>query len=88
MDSLFTYQFGKDWSTYYHPSFIPLYDINFTNDSLENVAKEICKDDEFCKYDIAATGRSEIGEATYKGGQDFEQLINLSQPSKIYFSYM
>ena len=35
----------------------------------------------FCKFDIAATGRVEIGETTYQGGQDFEQLVNLSKPS-------
>lgn len=82
LDSLFTYRFGEDWSTFYHPSFIPLYNVTFGNSSLEELANEICKNDEFCKYDIAATGRREVGEATYKSVQDFEQLIDLSQPSK------
>ena len=36
----------------------------------------------FVLFDIAATGRIEIGEATFTGGQDFEMLINLSKPSK------
>ena len=80
--SLFTYPFGKEWWSFSHPSFSPFYDISFSSSALEQKAKEICGDDEFCLFDIAATGRVEIGEATFTGGQDFEMLINLSKPSK------
>ena len=80
-DSLFTYKFGQDWSTFYFPDFTPVYEPSFVDPVLEDKANEICGDDLFCKFDIAATGRVEIGEATYQGGQDFEQLVNLSKPS-------
>ena len=80
-DSLFTYKFGQDWSTFYFPDFTPVYEPSFVDSVLEEKANEICGDDLFCKFDIAATGRVEIGEATYQGGQDFEQLVNLSKPS-------
>ena len=80
-DSLFTYKFGQDWSTFYFPDFIPVYEPSFVDPVLEDKANKICGDDLFCKFDIAATGRVEIGEATYQGGQDFEQLVNLSKPS-------
>ena len=81
-ESMFTYPFGKEWQSFSHPLFSPFYDISFSDSALEVKAKEICGDDEFCLFDIAATGRIEIGEATFTGGQDFEMLINLSKPSK------
>ena len=68
--------------SFYDPSYSPIYHINFSNSSLEEKAKKICGDDEFCLFDIAATGRVEIGETTFTGGQDFERLINLSKQSK------
>ena len=82
-DSLFTYQFGQSWSTFYFPFFIPTYEPNFTDPSIKQKADEICGDDEFCKFDIAATGRVEIGEATHETVQEVEVVANLSQPSKL-----
>lgn len=81
-DSLFSYAFSKTLETYYDPSYIPTYEAVFTDPSLEQEAIRICGNDEFCKFDIAATGRVEIGEATFNGGQAIEQLVNLSKPSK------
>ena len=81
-NSLFTYSFNETWRTYYNPSFTPIYEPVFTNTTLEEKANEICGNDEFCKFDIAATGRTEVGEATYNSGQDFERLVNMSKPSK------
>ena len=80
-DSLFTYHSGKSWSTFYCPDFTPVYEPRFNDSALEDKANEICGEDVFCKFDIAATGRVEIGETTYQGGRDFEQLVNLSKPS-------
>ena len=81
-DSLFTYQFGESWSTFYFPFFTPAYEPLFSDPSLKQKADEICGDDEFCKFDIAATGRVEIGETTNQAVQEVEKLINLSRPSK------
>ena len=80
-DSLFTYHSGQSWSTFYCPDFTPVFEPPFDDPALEDKANEICGDDVFCKFDIAATGRVEIGETTYQGGQDFQQLVNLSKPS-------
>ena len=79
---MFTYSFTETWRTYYDPSFTPVYEPVFNDATLEEKANEICGNDEFCKFDIAATGRIEIGEATYNGGQDLERLVNMSKPSK------
>ena len=79
-DSLFTYQFGQNWSTFYFPFFTPAYEPIFSDPSLKQKADEICGDDKYCKFDIAATGRVEIGEATLQAAQEFEELLNLSKP--------
>ena len=47
---------------------------------------EICGDDEYCKFDIAATGRVEIGEATIQTEQEFEELI-LSKPGTVTINF-
>ena len=83
-DSIFFYEFLNSWSTYYDPSFTPVYEPVFNDATLKEKANEICGNDEFCKFDIAATGSTEIGEATYNGGKMFEEIVNLSQPSKQY----
>ena len=83
---MFTYSFTETWRTYYDPSFTPVYEPIFNDATLEEKANEICGNDEFCKFDIAATGRTEIGEATYNGGRDFERLVNMSKPSKIIYT--
>ena len=59
-----------------------MYEPFFSDTALEKKADEVCGDDVFCKFDIATTGRIEIGEATYRGGQELEQLVNLSKPGK------
>ena len=84
-DSLFTYKCEESWSTYYFPSFTPVYEPSFSDPALEEKANQICGDDEFCKFDIATTGRVEIGETTYQGGQEFNELVNLSKPSNFKF---
>ena len=81
-DSLFSYSFPNSWPTYYDPTFTPVYEPVFNDATLEEKANEICGNDEFCKFDIAATGSTEVGEATYNGGKMFEEIVNLSQPSE------
>ena len=81
---MFTYPSGQDWLSFHFPSFTPFYNVNFSNSALEQKANEICGDDKFCLFDIAATRRVEVGEATFSGGQVFEMLINMSQPSKLH----
>ena len=58
--SLFVYQPDKNWDTFYDPYFTPSYQPPFTSPDLETRAREICGDDRFCLFDIAATGMSEL----------------------------
>jgi hypothetical protein len=79
-DSLFTYASGQNWSTFYQPDFTPAFDPIFTSSELETQADMICGDDQFCRFDIAATSRTDIGLSTLLGGVEFEAIANISQP--------
>ena len=81
-ESLFSYPFGKDWSSYYFPEFVPIYEPTFSDSNLETLANSICQGDPFCLYDIATTQNTAIGQTTQQGGQDLEALIELSQPGE------
>ena len=82
-DSLFFYKAGENWTIFYRPQYNPLYEPVFANSELEEMAKELCKNDTFCLYDIAATGRVELGMTTLRGSEDFEELVELSAPGKL-----
>ena len=43
---------------------------------------EICGDDQFCVFDIAATEREEVGMSTMQGNLDLEVITELSQPGQ------
>ena len=77
-ESLFTYKNGEIWATYYSPSFIPVYNASFKDADLEAKAREVCGNDIFCLFDIAATGKVELGMSTLQGSQDFERIVELS----------
>ena len=85
-NSLFTYQPGESWATYYDPYFVPTYQTLFNDSDLAAQAGELCSDDPFCLFDIAATGRVDIGLSTLQGSQDFQQIVEISLPGT--HSYM
>ncbi len=78
--SLFSYQPGDNWANYYDPYFVPYFTPVFTNPILEMQANEFCEGDEFCLYDIAATGNVDIGLATLQESQRYEEIIKFSLP--------
>ena len=82
-DSLFFYNDVQNWFTFYRPHYTPLFGAVFTSPELEEKAKKLCKNDSFCLYDIAATGRVELGMTTLRGSEDFEELVELSAPGKL-----
>ena len=79
-DSLFFYEEDKSWADYFDPNFTPAYKPTFTDPALEEKAMEICGDDQFCVFDIAATEREEVGMSTMQGNLDLEMITELSQP--------
>ena len=50
----------------------------FASPELEAEARDVCQNDTFCLYDIAATGRVELGMTTLRGNQEFEEIAELS----------
>ena len=81
-ESLFTYRPGDSWMTYYFPDFVPMFAPTFTDTSLEDEARNVCGDDTFCLFDIAATKRVEIGAATMEGQEMLNTIMNMSRLSK------
>ena len=80
VNSLFSYEEGKSWADYFDPNFTPAYQPAFPDPALEERAMEICGDDQFCVFDIAATEREEVGMSTMQGNLDLEVITELSQP--------
>lgn len=81
-DSLFAYRDFEDWSTYYRPDFRPRFEVTFNNSELEQSANNVCGDDQFCLFDIATTGRTEIGLATRDSVLRIEEIFELSLAGK------
>ena len=79
-ESLFTYNEEESWSTFYQPDFVPFFEPTFSSSVLEQQANAVCGDDIFCQYDIAATGRTDIGQATLESNMELERIINISLP--------
>ena len=86
-NSLFSYEEDKSWADYFDPNFTPAYKPTFTDPALEEKAMEICGDDQFCVFDIAATEREEVGMSTMQGNLDLEMITQLSQPGLCVFMY-
>ena len=78
--SLFTYKQNFSWETYHDQNFEPLFESTFSDAMLEQQAMETCGDDIFCLYDVATTGRMDIGLSTLDGSQNFDELVELSYP--------
>ena len=77
-DSLFSYNDGESWATFYRPNYQPLFDLVFASPELEAEAREVCQNDTFCLYDIAATGRVQLGMTTLRGNQELDEIVELS----------
>ena len=78
--SLFFYQPGESWDIFYDPYFLPSYQPNFSNPELESQAEEICGEDTFCLFDIAATGNVDVGRATRESSMFIEEIYSFSIP--------
>ncbi len=79
-DSLFTYLGRTSFADFYDPVFLPVFGTVFTNPTLEAQANMICGPDVFCLFDIAATGRTDVGLGTLNAGLEFDQIVQMSLP--------
>ena len=66
---------------YYYPGYTPLFEAVFSDSTLQEQAEEICGSDDRCLFDIATTGRIEIGIATIEQVEFIDNITDLSLPS-------
>ena len=59
-----------------------MFEPTFASIEVEQQAREMCKNDSFCLFDIAATGRVDIGLSTLAGSIGFERIVELSAPGQ------
>ena len=79
---MFYYRSEESWATFYDPHHGPVFKPEFANPELEMAAMELCKDDPFCLFDVAATSNLDLGLTTLQSSQLIEDIASLSVPSK------
>jgi deleted-in-malignant-brain-tumors protein 1 len=79
-ESLFCYKDSENFHTFYDPDFIPVFNPSFDDPELEKQANEMCKGVPACLFDVAATGRLEIGMSALLAKEEEMTIANLSTP--------
>lgn len=59
---------------------MPTFSPTFANPDLEAEALDLCGEDSFCLFDVAATGSTEIGLTTLQGSIEFDMIVSISAP--------
>ena len=59
-----------NWTDFHDPDFVPTFNPIFTDSELEDKARELCSDDTACLFDVAATGRLEIGSSALSAKEE------------------
>ena len=78
--SLFAYDQGKSYQTYYNPSYTPVFldagNLTFENATLEEEAKRVCGSSLQCLFDIRTTGKVTIGIVSRNSVVEFLAIVN------------
>lgn len=77
-ESLFTYRIYESWGIFQNPDFSPINEL--TNISVDPELERLCGGDRFCLFDVAATGRRDVGISTLENSRNVERIIQLSLP--------
>ena len=83
-NSLFTYRAYENWAIFYNPNFTPIYEPARADPQLE----ALCEGDRFCLFDVAVTGRGDIGLSTLDSSRNVELIIQQSLPGWGMFSLL
>ena len=79
-DSLFTYEEGKNHSSYFDVGYVPIFldqdDLVFENVTLGKKARDVCGDNKQCLFDIYTTGKVSIGLASMRAVESFLAVVN------------
>ena len=79
-DSLFYYRGGTSWTDFHDPAFVPTFTPTFSDPALETQAMSLCAGDQACLYDVAVTGRLDIGMTTRGGSEELAMFAALAVP--------
>ena len=86
--TLFTYHIGQSYDDLidfnFEPVFLDETNSLFSNLTLQQEARNICGEYQECLFDIALTGRTNIGEATLRSFTDLRERTNNSQNGKLF----
>ena len=84
---MFTYRTGESYDSFLDLGFTPVFldETNslFSNNTLEQQARDICGENEECLFDIAVTGKTSVGEATLESYNELQQRTKNSQIGKV-----
>ena len=64
-------------------NFLPAFEIEFSDPFMEEIAIQICGNNQFCLFDIAATNSTRIGLTTLMGSEEYDTIVALSSPSEL-----
>ena len=81
-ESLFCYKDSENFSTFYDPEFVPSFFPSFDDPELERQANATCGDNFACIFDVAATGRLELGNVALQVRREEETDGVLAIPSE------
>ena len=81
-ESLITNRGGAGFADFFDPSFIPLFEISFSDPELEQNATLLCSGDQQCLFDAAATGRLDVGLGTLSASMRLDTINNITVPSR------
>ena len=81
-DSMFYYKDNATWSDFYDYGFTPEFSPTFDDPEFERKAIEMCGDVSTCLFDVAATGRLDIGMSALSANEDQKIVQELAVPSK------
>ena len=82
-ESLFAYNRpNENFEAFRDLGFKPIFVPTFDTPEEEQRANDICGDNEFCLFDISATKNDEIAISTMEGVVDFDNLVEVAEPSE------
>jgi len=83
-ESLFTYRANETFNSFFDPGFMPIFEPVFSSPELQQQAMAICNNDQLCLFDVAATGRLEVGLGTAQGNLEYNNIVMLTMPGKVF----
>jgi len=66
----------EEWDELNDPSFVPVFQPKFTSSELNATATTVCSGEEECLFDVAASGRLEVGLATLEFVKEYKKFLS------------